>query len=327
MATIRKRGSRWHVQIRRKGFPPITKSLANRADAVTWSRHQERLMDLGEWREQSTGNVCLHELLDRYRQEVSPRKRSQSDAFHLRQIARHHIARLKVCQLTPEAVVSFREDRLKTVAPATVRKELGLLSQVLKHAHAEWAVSLKANPVSAVRKPPALKGRTRRLDAGEAQRLIEALGKSRNTLVFQVVLFAIYTGMRRGEILSLTWENVDLGKKTAHLPLTKTGEARTVPLSPKALGILQGLRPVEQNGLVFRISANALRLAWERVKRRAGIEDLRFHDLRHEAISRFFEKGLSVPEVALISGHRDPRMLFRYTHLKAEQIAEKLVDG
>ncbi len=292
MATIRKRGSRWHVQIRRKGFPPITKSLANRADAVAWSRHHERLMDLGDWHDQSAGNVCLQDLLERYGQEVSPRKRSQSDAFHLRQIARHEIAKLMVGQLTAEAVVSFREDRLKTVAPATVRKELGLLSQVLKHAHAEWAVSLKANPVSAVRKPPASKGRTRRLDAGEGQALKDALGQSRNPVVREVVLFAVATGMRRGEILSLRWENIDFDRKTAHLPLTKNGEPRTVPLSPQALGILQRMKPLDQNGVVFPISANAFRLAWERAKRRAKIEDLRFHDLRHEAISRFFEMVL-----------------------------------
>ncbi len=195
---------------------------------------------------------------------------------------------------------------------------------MLKHAHTEWTVSLKANPVSAVRKPSASKGRTRRLDSDEAQRLKEALGQSRNPIVREVVLFAVATGMRRGEILSLSWENIDFDRRTAHLPLTKNGEPRTVPLSPRALGILQRMKQIDQNGLVFPISANAFRLAWERAKRRARIEDLRFHDLRHEAISRFFEMGLSVPEVALISGHRDAKMLLRYTHLKAEQVAEKL---
>ena len=307
MATIRKHGLRWQVQIRRKDFPAVTKSFANRSDAVTWSRQQERLMDLGEWREQRGGDVCLQELLDRYLQEVSPRKRSHSDAFHLRQIARHGIVKLKVWQLTAEAVVSFRDDRLRTVAPATVRKELGLLSQVLKHANAEWGVTLKANPVSAVREPPASKGRTRRLYAEEAQRLDHCARRMPEPDSLSDSLFRNRHGNAPGGNPVPHWEKVDLVKRTAHLPLTKNGEARTVPLSPQAIGIPKGRKPVEQDGLVFPISANALRLAWERAKRRAKIEDLRFHDLRHEAISRFFEMGLSVPEVALIAATRTPR--------------------
>jgi integrase len=111
---------------------------------------------------------------------------------------------------------------------------------------------------------------------------------------------------------------------TAYLPLTKNGEPRTVPLSPGALSILSQQERIDGEDRVFPMSPNAVRLAWERVKRRVGIEDLRFHDLRHEAISRFFEMGLSVPEVSLISSHKDTRMLFRYTHLKPEVVADKL---
>jgi integrase len=138
--------------------------------------------------------------------------------------------------------------------------------------------------------------------------------------------------MRRGEVLSLTWENVSKADRMALLPLTKNGEARSVPLSPLALQVLadrcdacQWTPEGHAETLVFPISANAFRLAWERVKHRAGVVDLRFHDLRHEAISRFFELGLSVPEVALISGHKDSRMLFRYTHLRAADVAKKLL--
>jgi len=128
--------------------------------------------------------------------------------------------------------------------------------------------------------------------------------------------------MRRGEILSLKMSNVDTKARTARLPMTKNGEPRTVPLSPEALSII--LRQPKGDGLVFPMSPNALRLSWERLKRRAAIVDLRFHDLRHEAISRFFECGLTIPEVSLISGHKDPRMLIRYTHLKPENLAAKL---
>ena len=137
--------------------------------------------------------------------------------------------------------------------------------------------------------------------------------------------------MRRGELLGVRWRDVDIEASTLAIPLTKNGHARCIPLTRKAVAILSGRMTEDRNpaDLVFPPSANAFRLAWERCKRRVAktypaISDLRFHDLRHEAVSRFFEMGLSVPEVALISGHRDPRMLFRYTHLKAEDIVAKL---
>jgi integrase len=163
------------------------------------------------------------------------------------------------------------------------------------------------------------------LEAGELDALLSAIKACQNPLMEQVFRFALATAMRRGEVLSLEWRHVDLSHRTAFLPLTKNGHPRTVPLSTSALEVLatRGATPPNQE-LIFPISANAFRLAWEGVKQRAGIENLRFHDLRHEAISRFFEIGLSVPEVALISGHKDPRMLFRYTHLKAADVAAKL---
>jgi integrase len=138
-----------------------------------------------------------------------------------------------------------------------------------------------------------------------------------------MILMAIETGMRRSELLSMEWANVDEGSRTVYLATTKNGHARTVPLSTAAL---RAIRQVPRSGdKVFSVTANAFRLAWERLRRRAGVVGLRFHDLRHEAVSRFFEKGLSMPEVAAISGHRDPRMLMRYTHPKAEAIADKLL--
>ena len=106
------------------------------------------------------------------------------------------------------------------------------------------------------------------------------------------------------------------------MPDTKNGSSRTVPLSPKALAVIDNLN--KNQAKLFPTSDNAIRLSWDKLKKRANLEGLRFHDLRHEAISRFFEKGLSIAEVALISGHKDPRMLMRYTHLKAEDVALKL---
>nr|WP_318284540.1 MULTISPECIES: site-specific integrase [unclassified Methylobacterium] len=128
--------------------------------------------------------------------------------------------------------------------------------------------------------------------------------------------------MRRGELLSLRWKEVDLEKGTVRLLRTKNGKPRTVPLTPRAI---EELRGIEREGeSVFQVSGNAVQLCWNRIRVRAGLGNLRFHDLRHEAISRFFELGLSIPEVALISGHRDTKMLMRYTHIRPENVSQKL---
>lgn len=128
--------------------------------------------------------------------------------------------------------------------------------------------------------------------------------------------------MRRSELLGLTWDEIDFKNRTAYLPDTKNGSSRTVPLSSTAVTTISNLGKTQSH--LFLVSNNAIRLSWDKLKKRTKLDDLRFHDLRHEAISRFFEKGLSIAEVAFISGHKDLRMLMRYTHLKAEDVALKL---
>lgn len=337
MATIRKRGDKWQAQIRRDNAPPISKTFHLKEDAVKWSRSQELAIDRGEdLASTSVPDEKLLILLRRYEVEVTPNKRSaHSESYHLRHLKGHPIAQIGIARVTPVSVAKYRDDRLKSVAGPTVRKELTLLSSVIKIAMTEWGYVLKQNAVSVVRKPPNGRPRDRRLECEDLVRLVKALDQCRNPLIKEVFLFALATGMRRGEVLSLTWPNTNLDRKTALLPITKNGEARLVPLSPDALSVLIRRRFDREReassavsdcaGLfIFPVSANGFRMAWERVKRRAGVEDLRFHDLRHEAISRFFEIGLSVPEVSLISGHRDARMLLRHTHLKADDIARKL---
>jgi integrase len=173
-------------------------------------------------------------------------------------------------------------------------------------------------------KLPALPAaRKRRLQSNELERLIDGCKKGRSPLLAPAIRLAVETGLRRGELVNIQWAELDLVARTLHVPITKTGHARTIPLTQTAIRIFESLPRVDDRALPS--TANAIRLAWVRLKRRVGVDDLRFHDLRHEAISRFFELGLSVPEVALISGHRDYRMLFRYTHLRAEDVVKKLV--
>jgi integrase len=329
MASIRKRGTKWQAQIRREGFPQLTKTFQFREDALRWGREQERLIDCGHWphADQSADRQTLADVLGRYQREVTSRKRSAtSEGFHLRIILRHTMASLPLTKLTPVALCQFRDDRLKQVSASTVRKELNIIQHALKVAQGEWGLVIQQEAIKGVTKPAPNGARERRLSQEELDALLGALDQCRNKLVKSVFLFALATGMRRSEVLSLKWFNIDFNNCTAFLAMTKNGSSRTVPLSAAALAIIKSQAPHQNSSeqRCFPISANALRLAWERVKRRANVQDLHFHDLRHEAISRFFEMGLSVPEVSLISGHKDARMLFRYTHLKAERVAQKL---
>jgi integrase len=324
---MRKRGPKWQVQIRRFGFQNISKTFHIREDALRWARDVERAMDRGEnpTPASTVSSGTISDLLSRYERDVSSKKRSATtEQFYVRVIKRHPIASMTIKQLNASAVRCYRDSRLTQVASGTVRNEMSLLLHAFKIAKTEWGLPI-VEEVLQVSKPPPGRPRDRRLAEGEALLLINALSKCRNPLALDVFTFALETGMRRGEVLSLKWKNINLVNHTAFLPITKNGESRTVPLGPKAIKILKK-RQVAKNNIqeVFPISANAIRLTWERVKEKSGIMNLRFHDLRHEAVSRFFELGLSVPEVALISGHKDPRMLFRYTHLRATDVAKKL---
>ncbi|MFN3890767.1 MAG: tyrosine-type recombinase/integrase [Beijerinckiaceae bacterium] len=325
MATFRKRGDKWHVQVRLKGQPSQTRSFRLKSEACAWALQTEAMLSNADVPKTPAMEVTLLQLLERYEQSVSARKRGhKAEVYLLRTLKRHTIALLPAREITSANVAAYRDERLRSVSPSTVRRELALLQHCMNVAKSDWGLSIESNPVLAIKKPKQANARQRRLaGAEELRKLLDAFASCRNPLIRQVFLFALATGMRRGEVLSLQWRNVDLQGRTALLPLTKNGEARVVPLSPSALEVLNERRTLGGD-LVFPISANAFRLAWERVRRRAGIENLRFHDLRHEAISKFFEIGLSVPEVALISGHKDARMLFRYTHLRADIVAQKL---
>ncbi|MGA9751153.1 MAG: site-specific integrase [Acidobacteriota bacterium] len=329
MATIRKRGDRWQAQVRLQGHPPTSKSFLQKADAEAWARQQEVGIERGEIEStrRSLKGFILNDLLCRYELEVTSRKRgAPAEKYLVKNLKVASIAALSLDRVTPSVLSRYRDERLLAVSGSSVRRELAVLQHCLEVARRDWGVPFPKNPMESVRKPQSAKPRTRRLTTEDAEKLASGLLKTRSRLLADVVRFAIATGMRRGEILSLRWPNVDLQARTAHLPQTKNGDPRTVPLSASALEILERQKQSKGDDVVFPATGNAVRLAWERLKKRVGIEDLHFHDLRHEAISRFFEHGLSMPEVSAISGHKDPRMLMRYTHLKAESIAEKLKD-
>jgi len=175
--------------------------------------------------------------------------------------------------------------------------------------------------IPTVKMPSIPRGRDRRITFQEEKDLLNALRFTSE--VQNIVSLAIETGMRRSEIINMRWSDINLKMRTLHIPKTKTDLPRTIPLTSQASRILTSLQR-NISGQVFTISTGSVSQAFKRACKRAEIDDLRFHDCRHEAITRFFEMGLNVMEVAAISGHRDLRMLQRYTHLRAEDLARKL---
>ncbi|OUR77838.1 integrase [Alphaproteobacteria bacterium 46_93_T64] len=327
MAAYRRRGNNWQVQIRREDHPPLSKSFKLKSDGERWARTIESAIDRGELI-QASGTIStlttLADLMVRYRDNVTPKKRgAEVETLRINKFLQHPLCSTKLKHITPPLIAQYRDDRLKTVSGETVRRDLTIISHAFNVAIREWGVSILINPVTRIEKPKPAKGRDRRITEDELQALLEGCTKSRITYLAPVIRLAVHTGMRRGELLAMRWEHLDLEDNVLLIPQTKNGHPREIPLSEDAVRVLRELDP-QEGGEVFGVAANALRLSWERLRNRVGLSDLRFHDLRHEAISRFFELGLSLPEVALISGHREPRMLMRYTHLKARTVAQKL---
>ena len=322
MPSISKSHGMWRVRIRLHGLPPVSKVFKTKNDARVWGDKTEHTMKLGVL--SPDHNCTLHELLGRYMRDVTPSKISAPrESLRIKMLCKHQISNIKLSNLTSNDIAKFRDERLITVSGTTVVKDLLLISHAIKTAQREWGFKLPSNPVDNVNKPSVNKPRDRRLEEGEEERLLHACGQSSNHWFLPIVQVAIETGMRRGELLSLTWDNVHLDKSWVHLPMTKNGEPRDVPLSPKAREILSSL-PRDISGRVFPIHFEGLKSLWRRAMKRADIQDLHFHDLRHEATSRFFELGLNVVEVAAITGHKDLKMLQRYTHLRAEDLAKKV---
>ena len=324
MAAIRKHRNKWQVRVRRKGHPVLCKSFNQKTDALAWARDQEIALDRGHlFQNKTVAPLLLSDAIERYKEEVSRVKRGhRSEAYRLDALKRHPIAAQDMRHILSQTIADYRDARLKQVSPASVRKELYLLSSIFKTSEREWGFEGLANPIERISIPSGKTNRGGRLDAETKERLLDALEGCTHPNLPNIVTVALETAMRRSEILSLTWRDIDFDRLVVYVPHTKNGEARYIPLTDKALSVIQ--KSPKESTNVFPISANAVRLAWERFKKSAGIDHVRFHDLRHEAISNMFEKGLTFPEVASISGHKTPSMLFRYAHANPKTCQKKL---
>jgi len=292
--------------------------------------------------------MTLQSALQRYLKEVAVSKRefTRVSEYKKAQPLLKHLGKYSLAALSADIVTQYRDMRLagdpgkngKLVPRSnnTVRLELALLSHLFTIAIKEWGLGLPFNPVSQIRRPAPGAGRNRRLTPAENKRLLAAVGAYSNPMFSWIVRIALETGMRLSEISGLRLGQEDLQKRVVRLDITKNSSPRTVPLTKASTAAFQAAmyyptRPPETDLVFFgEPGRDGVRRpylfdkAWTDAKKAAGLTDFRFHDLRHKAVSRLVEAGLSDQEVAAISGHKSMQMLKRYTHLRAEDLVGKL---
>ena len=313
MTTIRKRQGKYQVQVRLQG-QQISKTFRQLKDAKKWGVFYESKINLGNDLEIVDKKLSLSDLINRYLSEITPTKKgSEREKARLLRLLKEPISKYKIYQLKTKDFVRFKNKRLKD-GNRTCAYDLVLLHHIYNTAIKQWSCPLSHNPVSNVQKPKCNPPRERRLSDNELKYILNENFK--NSHMRNIIELAIETGMRKSEILSI--QSDDVKDNYIYLSDTKNGSSRRIPLTKRAKQI------INNSVLPYPTSSNAVRLNWYRMIKRSGINDLHFHDLRHEAISRFFEKGLSIPEVSLISGHKDVRQLMRYTHLKITSLVNKL---
>jgi integrase len=342
LANITERNGKFHVRVYRKEGA-VCKSFHMKKDALVWARQTEADIQAGRWKPATAGDgLTLQAALLRYNKEVTiTKKGAAQEACVINAITREDVTARPLTSIKAADIATLRDNWLKPLAPATVRRRLAIISHCFEIARKEWSIDV-TNPVLAIRKPTVCNGRNRRLQPGELE---VVLATSESAELEPVARLAVETAMRLSEIVGLRWADVSLTNRTVTLHDTKNGSGRVVPLSPAAIVIFEGL-PRRIDGVVFGVSGPSISQAWARAVERARnayrkechdtgtepklgyLSDLHFHDLRHEATSRLFERGVfGAMEVASITGHKTLQMLSRYTHMSAALLADRLAQS
>lgn len=330
----------WQAKIRRKGYPPQTKVFRAKREAEAWARSIESEMDRGIFAPRGEAEkTTLRECFERYLTEVTPSKKdSTQDAERrfIRQWLYRSLSLRTMSSIRGVDVASvIREMEAEGKGANTIRLHLAVLSNLFSVAKSNWGMASLDNPVAGVRKPRLPSGRKRRLKPGEMGGILGAV----DTNMASLIVLAVETAMRQGEIAALSWDFVHLSGRAIFLPETKNSDARSVPLSPAAIEALSGVplrsgKEGEKDESVFGMTSEGIDSAWDRARIATGIpsgwgdDALHFHDLRHEATSRLFERtDLDIMEIRAITGHKNLQMLARYTHLSTANLADRLAGG
>ena len=331
MASIRKsktaNGYRFYVQIRLEGHPQQSKTFSNLKEAKQWSTITEFEIRKGYYvSTDDAEKLTVANIIDRYTEEVLPQQKSKRQSISSSRIIKSHIGDYSLLKLSRSVCASYRDKRLKSVSPSTVKKEISLLSRVINVAIKDWGIFLPhGNPINSIRKPTENKSRNRRLENNELNLLLS----SSSDFMKNVIVLLVNTAIRRGELCKIQFNHINFEHQTLLLKDTKNGDDREIPLTKKSIESINQL--ININPLckkepmpIVAITPDGITRMFQKLCLRLNIEDLRLHDLRHEATSTLFEHGLNIMEVSSITGHKDLKMLKRYTHLKATNTLKKL---
>ena len=325
MASITRYRDKWRAQVKVKGQRKSA-VFDTKSAAKEWSAKMETLLAETSILK-PVKQVSVRDVFLRYADEETPKKRGQKwELTRLMAMCKMPIADVMLPDLSDTDIIKWRDDRLKTVKPSTLLREWTVMSNTFNMAIREWKW-MQVNPMSNVKRPTEGPSRERRISQDEIDRLqlvidwYDRPAKTMSERIMIAFLFAIETAMRAGEIISLEWSNVDPDKRTAFLPMTKNGSSRKVPLSSRATQLLSFLP--KETRYVFNLSKNSLDALFRKYRDKAGIENLHFHDTRHEAITRLAKK-LDVLDLARMVGHRDLKQLLTYYNATAEELATKL---
>jgi len=320
MASFRKRNGKWQARIQRKHSPSISQSFYELDTAKKWVRKIEREIDLGLI-SLKPSKTSFSNLLIRYQKEILPlKKNTQADFFRVNVILKHPLSKLCIEDIKSYDVASFRDNLIvKGKAANTVRLYLAIISHLFTVAKTEWGFELIDNPALKIRRPKLPPSSDRRLSDEEIKLICE---HTQSLYLANAIKLALHTGMRLSEIIFLNWKMINIDNRFIRLSVTKNNESRIIPLSKKALLVINTIS--KDNQRLFPINPHAISVAFRKACKRVGIKSASFHTLRHEAISRLFEKGLNPIEVSAISGHKSMQMLKRYAHIKTSHLLEKM---
>jgi len=320
MATYRKRNGKWNVQVRKSNLQTVSKTFTLKADAIKWATDTEVQLEKDIYTDYKLATKTkLSELLTRYTEEVVPTLKGKVQDKSRLKIINTGLGHLLLPELTPLLLADYRDTRLKVLGAQSVKHELSMVSRVLKKASSEWGYILP-NGIPTVKHPTLPKGRTRRLSKEEEKALIEVS----DPYLISVIRLLQATAMRIGELAKLKQDDIDFTKSLAVLNDTKNGENRTIPLSSGAVIALKELIAESKTNKVLKFTPSYVSHRFNRACKQASIEGMVLHSLRHEAVSRLFEKGLNMMEVSTISGHKDLSMLKRYTHINPETLLSRI---
>jgi len=330
MATFRKRSGGWRAEIHRQGVRDSA-TFPTKAQAVEWATLRESEIMTHQGLGPHHNDHTLRDAIERYVTTVSPTKKgARWEQVRLAAFAQEaRFIDSKIQDVQADAIAQWRDSRLSQVAPSTVNREMTLISGVFNYAVKEWRWCT-ANPVTQVRRPKDPPPRDRRIRADEIERMLEQLhyreGLPPQMLMQElaiVFLLALETAMRQGEILGLDWSRVHLKRRFVHLDSTKNSFSRDVPLSLRAVELLDVMGEKSRSGQVFSIRSGSADTLFRKARRKAGLDDLNFHDTRHEAITRLARK-LDVLDLARMTGHKNIRNLMIYYNATASEVASRL---